>query len=242
MLRAMSASDCTCGYDFRDGQAVCLECFLQRRFAVTGKDLHTALKSETIAKASGDGLEVVLTRLQWGKEDVGFSLHVNPTSFTSAGIQETDFLSYLGFQRYDGCPFTGMQRCFAREVDGALDVAEFALAFGRAFKELEAAERGLEACGFRLRQPEGWGFRFGREGGRSSRGLSLESLRGDGHNAKSGKGMKQTEDDTFLFRFTFIETESDKHFVTHYRPKHHMRASAAQPQRSRVRSRPRTLG
>jgi hypothetical protein len=32
--------------------------------------------------------------------------------------------------------------------------------------------------------------------------------------------MKQTEDDTFLFRFSFIETDSEKGFVTHYRPKH----------------------
>jgi hypothetical protein len=32
--------------------------------------------------------------------------------------------------------------------------------------------------------------------------------------------MKQTEDDTFLFGFTFIETDREKGFVTHYRPKH----------------------
>jgi hypothetical protein len=32
--------------------------------------------------------------------------------------------------------------------------------------------------------------------------------------------MKRTEDDTFLFTFTFIEAARDKGFVTHYRPKH----------------------
>ena len=30
--------------------------------------------------------------------------------------------------------------------------------------------------------------------------------------------MKQTEDDTFLFKFSFIETDHEKGFVTHYRP------------------------
>jgi len=32
--------------------------------------------------------------------------------------------------------------------------------------------------------------------------------------------MQQTEDDTFLFRFSFIETDSEKGFVTHYQPNH----------------------
>ena len=32
--------------------------------------------------------------------------------------------------------------------------------------------------------------------------------------------MKQTEDNNFLFRFTFIETDREDGFITHYRPKH----------------------
>ena len=37
--------------------------------------------------------------------------------------------------------------------------------------------------------------------------------------------MKQTDDDTFLFCFSFITTEYEKGFVTHYRPKHPPRSS-----------------
>jgi hypothetical protein len=62
----------------------------------SGRDPHSALKTEMIAKANIDGMEVVLARLQWGKDDSGYSLHVNPTAFSTTGLQRTDFLAYLG--------------------------------------------------------------------------------------------------------------------------------------------------
>jgi hypothetical protein len=32
--------------------------------------------------------------------------------------------------------------------------------------------------------------------------------------------MKQSEDETFKYHFTWIETASEKGWVTHYQPKH----------------------
>jgi len=38
------------------------------------------------------------------EDEIAFSLHVSPNAFTTSGLQLTDALSYLGFQRHH-CPF-----------------------------------------------------------------------------------------------------------------------------------------
>ena len=68
---------------------------------MNGRDPHQALKSEVIGQTQADEVNVVLTKLWWGKDDICYSLHVSPNSFSSYGIQITDFLSFLGFQRSD---------------------------------------------------------------------------------------------------------------------------------------------
>jgi hypothetical protein len=78
------------------------------------RDAHSALKSEVIRKVNAGHLEIVLARLQWGKDDKAWNLHVNPTSFSTAGLQSTDWLAYLGFQRNDRCSFTSFQRCYSK--------------------------------------------------------------------------------------------------------------------------------
>jgi TIR domain len=182
------------------------------------RDPHSALKSEVVSKINAGHLEVVLAKLQWGKDDKGYSLHVNPTSFGSAGLQTTDFLGYLGFQRHDQCSFTSFQRCYCKWVEEDFKVQEFATAFNGGYGHLSKAQSALEACGFMLPQPEGWGFFHGKPSGRSRRGS--DQATGDGHTAMTVQSMKATEDDRFLFRFTFIDTGGEKAFVTHYRPKH----------------------
>jgi hypothetical protein len=137
---------------------------------MNGREPHSALKSDIVSKTSVGYLEVVLARLQWGKDDIGFSLHVNPSAFSSAGIQTTDFLGYLGFQRSDRCTFTGFQRCYCKWVSEGFSVEEFAAAFNGGYGHLEKAQRALEACGFSLPQPEGWGFYYGKHGVRGHRG------------------------------------------------------------------------
>src|SRR5262249_38210921 len=44
------------------------------------RDPHTALKSSIVKKINAGQLEIVLAMLQWGKDDKGYSLHVNPTA------------------------------------------------------------------------------------------------------------------------------------------------------------------
>jgi hypothetical protein len=182
------------------------------------RDSHNALKSEVLKKIGAGHLEIVLAKLQWGKDDKGYNVHVNPTSFSTAGLQTTDFLSYLGFERNDKCNFTSFQRCYSKWVDEGFQVEDFATAFNAGYGHLSNAQNRLEACGFVLPQPEGWGFYNSKPSGRSYRGP--EPISGDGHTAMSVQRMKATEDERFQFHFTFVDTGGQKAFVTHYRPKH----------------------
>ena len=188
---------------------------------MNGRDPHSALKSGVVARAKREDVEAVLVRLQWGRHESGYSLHVNPTSFTTAGLQKPDFLAFLGFERSDNCPFTSHRRCYVKWVSEGFDPQGFLAAFERGFAHLLEAERGLNACGFLLPQPGGWSFFSGRPSSRSRHSHRRDAiLSGDGHTAQQVNSMKRTEDDTFLFCFSFIKTEYEKGFVTHYRPKH----------------------
>lgn len=181
-------------------------------------DHHSALKTDVVAQLKTGRAEMALALLQSGKHDRAFTLHVNPTTFTTAGLQATDWLAYLGFRRNDRCSFTGSQRCYSREVPEGFELQAFATVFDAGFAYLEKAEGGLQSCGFFLPQPEGWGFFYGKSGGGVRRGY--QGISGDGHSAMTAETMKETEDDRFLFRFSFIDTRGGKAFVTHYRPKH----------------------
>ena len=156
--------------------------------------------------------------LSGGKFDVGYSLHVYPSSFSTSGLQTTDFLANLGFDRSDACSFTKGQQCYVIRVHEEFDPEQFLAAFLSAFGYVTNADNGFENCGFLLPKPEGWGFFHGKPSGRSM--SESHELFGDGHTAHSSNCMKQTEDDNFFFRFSFITTEYGKGFVTHYRPKH----------------------
>jgi hypothetical protein len=58
---------------------------------VNPRDLHKSLKSEVLSEASVSGANLAHVKLAWGKEDVAYSLHVAPNSWTTAGFQITDF-------------------------------------------------------------------------------------------------------------------------------------------------------
>lgn len=183
---------------------------------VGGRDLHKSLKSEVLAKANASGAELALVKLAWGKDDVAFSLHVAPNSWSTSGLQIPDLLSYSGFSR-QLCPFL-RNECFVREVDANLDLNAFGAALGTAYQELTQTERLLESCGFRLAQPEGWGYFFGKH----SSGQERVRYYGDGHtSAITPERVKITEDEVFQFVFTWIKnSDRDKGWTIHYRPKH----------------------
>jgi hypothetical protein len=178
---------------------------------VAAKDNHTALRAEVLCKINVGYIEIVLAKLQWSKDDVAFTLHVNPSAFTSSGLQTTDWLRLLGFTENTQCQFINARRCFSKEVPEGYDLQRFATAFNEGFGQLQKAEEGLQACGVWL------------PGGRqlSARGRGFrQELSGDGHTAMSTKSMKTNEDDKFRYNFTFIDTGREKGFVTHYRPHH----------------------
>lgn len=66
-----------------------------------------------------------------------------------------------------------------------------------------AAESHLNACGYMLPQPEGWGHFFGKRSGRSY--VAGSSASTDGHMSPATKRMKDAEDDSFQFVFTWVE-------------------------------------
>jgi hypothetical protein len=112
--------------------------------------------------------------------------------FSTYGIQQTDFLNYLGFAASD-CSFMGARKCYVHWVDEAFDPKAFVDAFTKAYALLVDAQHGLENCGFALRQPEGWGYFNGRAARSAGSGHSL--LSGDGHTGMKIESMKKSEDD-----------------------------------------------
>ena len=96
---------------------------------MAAKDHHTALRSEVLRNICAGYVEIVLAKLQSGKNDVAFTLHVNPGAFTSRGIQTTDWLRFLGFKENAQCQFSSAGRCFSKGVPEAYDLQRFATAF-----------------------------------------------------------------------------------------------------------------
>ncbi|WP_407121155.1 TIR domain-containing protein [Bradyrhizobium sp. STM 3561] len=170
------------------------------------RDHHSALRSDVVERVNAGRVAVALVKLQSGKDDVVFTLHVN-----TAGIQTREWLQLLGFRENAGCGFIGGLQCFSREVPEGYDLQNFATAFNDGFARLAKATGDFEACGFWLP--------FRRE--LSSRAqLYREPLSGDGHMVFDRKDMKTSEDDSFRYVFTFVNTGRDKGFVTHYIPRH----------------------
>jgi hypothetical protein len=184
---------------------------------VRGRDLHAALKTEVVSAHDLPGLRLVLTKLVWGKDEFAFSLHAAPTSYSTYGLQMPDLLSFLGFTR-SACPFTGRDECYARWIDPRLNIAALGEALTGAHGALTKAQGHLEACGFLLPQPEGWGYFYGREssGARSS---PYSECSGDGHTSPHSETMKCVEDENFNFVFSWIKGGTDKGWTTHYKPK-----------------------
>ena len=179
--------------------------------SVATRDHHTALRSDVVERVNAGRVAVALVKLQSGKDDVAFTLHVNPTSFTTGGIQTREWLQLLGFAENSGCKFTGGLQCFSKEVPEGYDLQRFATAFNDGLVRLEKANADFEACGFWLP--------FRRQ--LAARGQAFrQTLSGDGHMVVDSKSMKSTEDDNFRYVLTFVNTGRDKGFVTHYIPRH----------------------
>ena len=180
-----------------------------------GFDPHQALKSEILSQESSNTANIVFARLQWSKEDVGYSLHVEPCTHSLSGIQITDFLSFLGFRR-SRCSFVGRGDCYVRWVGEDFDTTTFPESFDTSYSNLTDALKDLEACGLSIDRPEGSGYFCGA----MSESLRYnDQMSGDGHMASHVQSMKESKDDVFLYKFTFLRDGYEKGWVIHYRPK-----------------------
>src|SRR5262244_1791254 len=121
---------------------------------------------------------IVWNRLQWAKDNIGFGLHIAPSTFTTSGLQLTDVLSYLGFQR-QRCPFLPTQDGYCDWIDENTNLNHFANAISQIHESLSKAERHFNACGLRLPQPERFGYFLGKQTSRNNRLKPIGS--GDGH-------------------------------------------------------------
>ncbi len=179
-------------------------------------DLHSGLKNQVLADFKHAGARFAVVRLQHGKNHFVEALHVQPTTWTTSGLQSTDLLSFLNFHR-GPCPFLNSE-CYSRQVPMDFDARGFAEAFDGAYADLTEAAKQLESCGVLLDRPEGTGFFFGRSS--EARRFKTDSKRGDGHTGAKSERMKQSEDQYFRFVFTWLERPDFKGWVTHYRPQH----------------------
>jgi len=178
------------------------------------RSLHEALKVEEVRKHGAAALEYVIVRLQKSKTDSKYTLHARPTFYTlSGGITQADLLQRLGFS-HGPCAFVTGNQCIAREVSEDFDLPHFTQVVERAFGELEAGIMSLFECGFYVEHRL-----FDKRLPPIIAGM-LSNQRGDGHNAPKRQSMKQSEDASFDYRFTWIEGGHDKGWTFHYRPKH----------------------
>jgi len=179
------------------------------------QDLHQALKSEVISKKSVGGVNFILTKLQYSKDNFGYSLHAEPNTFTfSGGPQTSDFLAWLGFER-SVCGFIPRGECYVCAVVQNFSLDEFCSTFEKIVSLLASTYNDLSSCGYILPTDEGSSYFLGRSSSRmSSRGYS--SYYGNGHSAiQNPKKMKEAEDGSFKYVFSFQTTPEGKGWTIH---------------------------
>ena len=168
------------------------------------RDFHKALKQETLAQVNSDHTSFTFVKHWWGKNDIAHSLHISPSSYTSTGLQKTDFLNYIGFNLSRECTF--LSKCYARWVTENFNVDDFAKSFSFAYDKLIASEKKFRNCGFFLDR-----YSFNDN-------LTSKTPR-DGHLGNSIDERDKSEDNLFLYKFTWVENSGEQFWTTHYYPK-----------------------
>jgi hypothetical protein len=178
-------------------------------------DAHSALQTEIVQRANGTDAHGVLVKLRWSKDEEGYSVHIVPSSYTTSGYQGTDLLAYMRFSR-SRCSFVDKGECYVRSAYASFDLSGFLGAFSTALELLQQAERNFNACGFALPQPEGWGYFFGRPSDSGRSGTLRTS--DNGHIAHKTELMKQSSDNNFYFKLSWLEDADRKGWTIHYDP------------------------
>jgi hypothetical protein len=86
-------------------------------------------------------------------------------------------------------------------------------AFEAAYQIVLTAEDDLNACGFVLPQPEGWGYFHGKAS--QGRGPTIR-IPTDGHTAAESKELKSSKDQSFRYLLSCIRFPQATGWVTHY--------------------------
>ena len=181
------------------------------------RDPHAALQTEIVASARSSDVQALIARLRWSKSDEGYSIHVAPSTYTTAGFQSTDLLAYMGFKRSQ-CAFVDRRECYVRWGSPEIDLQRLVSKFGETLERIRTGEKHLNACGFILPQPEGWGYFFDKPSG-TERGY-LSAHQPEGHVAQKSELMKKSNDGIFEYRLSWIEDPARKGWSIHYAPIH----------------------
>ena len=178
--------------------------------------LHEALRTEVVERHGNSGLNLVLVRLQRSKTDITFSLHAEPSLFTLSGrFMSVHLLGRIGFSTGD-CAFVERKNCLAIGVPEGFDVRGFATVIATATDMLREGCDALLECGFFVEHKL-----FDTAGMANLPQQMLSRPHGDGHNASMTEPMKESEDESFRFVFTWIDSgDGRKGWTTHYIPKH----------------------
>lgn len=205
------APGCRVAMDFRLTRTVVKA---SDQLKLTVRDLHLAPRETPVGVASSDGIAITLVRTQWSKERSALVLHANPSSWSTAGFQRTDFLKCLGFSRYDDCSVYG--KCYARIVSEKFSIQEFGSELKDVYERMLSADSILNKCGISLPQKEGFGYFFNRPS------VAIEGrngLSGNGHDVINAATMNRSDDHAFEYRLTFVKDRNERGFVTHYKTK-----------------------
>jgi len=83
------------------------------------EDCHESeIIQERIDRKASGGIEIVLTFTDVDQDTCAFNIHLNPSSFTSYGMQTWDVLPRLGFKNTRECPVFGRHShgCFYKSI------------------------------------------------------------------------------------------------------------------------------
>ena len=205
------ALGCRVAMDFRLTRSVVRA---SDQYKLTVRDLHLAPRETPVGIATSDGIAITLVRTQWSKDRSEFVLHANPSSWSTAGFQWTDFLKCLGFSRYDHCSFYG--KCYVRTVSETFSLDGLSSELRAAYEQMVRAESILNRCGVSLPQEEGIGYFYGQPSVATER---QNRLSGNGHNVMKRTEIKRSDDHAIEYCLTFVRDRTERGFVTHYRVK-----------------------
>jgi hypothetical protein len=179
------------------------------------RNLHMSLKSNIEKKIYEPMGEFLIVKLQYGKNDELFSLHVSPSSISLNSIQLDDFLKILGFQE-SKCQFTANRKCFVKLISASFNLEEFADDVVGAFLQFRNSIDDLSNCGFYLPKSDDWHYQPGQSYVKKSLDLLLE---GDGHNGMTQSLMQEASDDFMQYKLSWLISNNGRGWIFHYRPK-----------------------